>query len=190
MDLRWLFETHHRPLLRLLCLRGVAPHEAEDLAADVWIAVERRLPQEVTSLGTIDDPIELRRRTSLWVSEFGRRRALRYFRDRARRKLILGESPLLDAPDDRGDAGASDDPVARLRAVLDAMTDAAQRALLEEVFVRGTTQIDAARARGWSEPRLRRALQKAIESAKRTARRRFPDGCAARRKQGARVGVA
>lgn len=183
VQLRWLFETHQPWLLRLLRLRGVAKQDADDLAADVWIAVARRLPAERDDFATIADDVELRRRTSAWVAEFGRRRAMRHARDLGRRRIAPGALPVTDPPDTRDATEDPEEACAVARAILDAIPDAVHRALLEDLFLRGTTQADAARARRWSEGKLRWVLGEALAAARRIARGRFRDGATATRKQ-------
>lgn len=171
---RALFELHHASLLRILHVRGVDARDVEDLASEVWMAVQRRLPEEAPRFDAIEDPLEFRGRTAAWVAEFARRRAMRWRRDATRRWVILGATAVEDPLDEGEGVEALHGRAARralARGILDAIPDPAARALLTDVFVEEMTQAEAARARGWDESRFRRALRAALDDAARVARR-------------------
>lgn len=163
------FALHHGCLLRLLHGQ-VQPSEVEDLAIEIWIDVRRRLPGQVMSFAAMRGD-ELQTRSRAWVLAFGRLRALRWRRDRARRREDLGAVALTDVRDE----GDGHDALLTRRSTamavhraLALIPDARERALLEEIYFADRSLADAARARGWDESRLRRALHSAESSMKRT----------------------
>lgn len=163
------FASHHRCLLRLL--RGqVHPSEVEDLAIEIWIDVLRRLPGQVMAFTAMRGD-ELQTRSRAWVLAFGRLRALRWRRDRARRREDLGVEALVDVRDE----GDGHDALLTRRSTamavhraLSLIPDARERALLEEIYFADRSLAAAARARGWDESRLRRALHSAEGTMRRT----------------------
>jgi RNA polymerase sigma factor (sigma-70 family) len=159
-----LFATHRAALLRMLRRRGVPAGDLEDLAAEVWIDVHRRLPEHAADFGAIEDPREFAARTCAWVITFGRHRAMRWRRDLNRRREDLGNTALEDPPDDRlslEDALQRRSLCARVRVAVARVPDARHRALLEALYVEERTQADTAHALGWDESRLRRQLAEA-----------------------------
>lgn len=166
-----LFREHHAALERVLGSRGVDPAEVADLAAEVWIDVLRRLPEQALNFAEIKDAEELRARSRAWVLAFGRHRALRWRRDRGRCPVRVGGEPILDVRDERDELEvtlARRSTAEAVRRALLLVTDARERALLEEIYLGGCTQAEAARERDWDESRLRRLLERAERSMRRS----------------------
>lgn len=174
MSLDAIFESHHAPLLRLLQLKGVHPSDVEDAALETWIDIQRRLPEERAVFDAIPDPCALAARTRAWVMAFGRRRAMRWVRDRGREKVRVGVVPFDDAMDERDDLESDierETAFAAVRQALLSMREPWQRELLADIYFADMTHADAARARGWNESKLRRALQQSHRAMERILRR-------------------
>lgn len=169
-----LFVAHHRALLRLLQVRGVHPQEVEDVAMEIWIDVQRRLPLEAASFSCACDPDEFHQRTRAWVMAFGRLRSIRWLRDRRRRPEAPGVEAVID-PRDSGEGPdarlARGERLAVVQRALQSLGGEAQRALLYDLYCLDLSQAEAARARGWDESRLRRALKIARAGMMRACRR-------------------